>query len=1158
MRTVRGTARSTAPAVGAPASAGGAARGSPIAVAVLGPIAAARAGTAVDLGAPRQRAVLAALALGRGRPVAVDTIVDQVWGGAPPPGVGTTLQGYVAALRRALEPDRPSRAPAGVLVTAPPGYALCADDLDVAGFEAEVGAAHAALAGLEPLGRPALAGPELEQAVARSDAALARWRGTPYAELPDAPQAAAERTRLDELRLMALEDRAVACLALGRHVTVVAEIEGLVASHPLRERLWELLAIGLSRCGRHAEALDALRRVRELLDEELGLRPSPALQQLQSALLRHDPALAWVAPSSPAVRLAAAPDASDDRRTAPVTDTAVGEPPVAPWPLCGRERELTRLLEALDTVLAEPGGTSRASERASAAAPVCVALTGEPGIGKSRLAAELAVRARAAGVRVLRGRCSQDDGAPPLWPWRAVLAGLGVAAEEDEVAAEDVGAAFRVWERICAHVIAAAERRPLLLLLDDLHWADPSSLRVLRLLVETAPLGSRLLVVATWRRHPPPDGALADLAETLARQHAVRLDLEGLGPEATAALFEAVAEREPGPDTAARLHETTEGNPFFLVEYARLAAAHAEAGVPAQVPAAVSDVLRRRIDRLPPDGVRVLRLAAVLGRRFDLPTLAAVTGLAEDDLLDALDPAVIAGLVREDGIDRFVFGHALVRDALRSGLPSSRRARAHAAVAAALAGVAGRETEVARHWLAAGPSYADRAWPAAAGAAAVARRLHAYEEAADLLRAALAAMDEDPAAGPADRYAVLMALVDAYRWSAQQPLLARCAEEAIASARLMDDPEAVARAACSATQSVLWRSAPPGETNAVVVGALRESLAGLSGPDDALRCRAMLALANEIDEDAEEERSRLVEEATAMARRLDDPVLVLDACLVGFVALWVARTVGERRDKAVEAMTLARATGREHEYVVAATLHAVVLGELGLPPQMWAAAQVAREAARRLRIPFAEMVLHGMEVPWLALAGEFEECERRMAELASLSSRMSHSDVDEAVLGCTLVVRLWQGRAGEMLPVLRRLSGQMMDFAPSIAVYLWRAGHHDEAREQVERHVDWFAHDRPVPLPTLGHTAEMSLYLGLAEVGVRCAERLAAHADLTLGYGSVLALGPVSAYLAMAQAAAGEREAARAWADRALAFAREHRLTAFADWYVGLRAQYDF
>ena len=363
---------------------------------------------------------------------------------------------------------------------------------------------------------------------------------------------------------------------------------------------------------------------------------------------------------------------------------------------------------------------------------------------------------------MLVGRCSQDEGAPPLYPWASVLAGLGSdlpsVGSGDE--ADDSASRFRAWEAIARTLLEAARDRQLLVVLDDLHWADTSTLRVLRLLAETAQSG-RLLVVCTWRHRPPPTGQLAVVADMLARRHALRLELDGLSAEEAAEVVTSVAEASPTATEADALRHRTDGNPFFLVEYARLARDGGDlAALLAEEhpPAAVNDVLSRRIAALPEPTVSALRHACVVGREFDVPTLAAVLGTTEDAVVDDLEPALAAGLVGEFGVDRFRFAHALVRDTAYAALSRSRRGRMHARTAGVLAGVRGRENEVARHWLAAGPSYADRAWRAARSAATAALELYAYDEAVSLLSGALTALDDDPAATGEERFDLLLAL----------------------------------------------------------------------------------------------------------------------------------------------------------------------------------------------------------------------------------------------------------------------------------------------------------------------------------------------------------------------------------------------------------------
>ena len=1113
-------------------------------VRVLGPVEVSLAGEPMDLGTPKQRALVTALTLSRGRPVSVEGIVDLLWEDAAPPGVTATLQAYVSQLRRVLEPERERRAPATVLVTVAPGYALRVPDesVDAHRFEHAVTGAHRRLQPLEGWRGSPLGAAELTATLAELDGALALWRGTAYAELGDAPSAVAERARLDELRLMALEDRAVAALALGDHARVAAELEALTTAHPLRERLWALRALALVRSGRQADALEVLRQVRELLDEELGLELSAPLRDLQTAVLRQDAALDWVAPEPGT----AAPVAAE-----PATSTAEPAPAeqVAPWPMAGRGSELA-LLEAA-VASAASGFSSYA------------VLTGDPGIGKSRLAAELVLRARRQGARVLIGRCSQDDGAPPLWPWRSVLEGIGAAAlvagDEAAEVAEDEGGQFRAWERIVDAVCSAARDRTTLVVLDDLHWADTSTLRVLRLLVDTTDQ-ARLLVLVTWRSHPEPAGALAEVAEALARMHAIRLELGGLPAAEVATVYESVSSRGLTTGQALALRERTDGNPFFLVELARLAGERGDPDAARdQLPTAVADVVNRRLQRLPDPTVSALRTAAVIGRDFDTATLAEVTGIDEDDLLDVVEPAQAAGLVREDGIDRYVFAHALVRDTLRAGVSASRAARAHARVAEALGRRPGRETEVAWHWREAGPSYADRAWRAAVAAAALARRLHAYDQAAELLEGALVSLEGDAQAGLRERYDVLMVLVEAYRWAAQLPDLVRVVEEAISVGKQLRDPEAVARAAIATTQRSLWRSAPPGMLNETVVSALRGSLDRLPGEDGELRCRTLLSLANETQEHASiQERRALVDEGLAMARRLGDPELLMDSLQVAFVALWVPQNAPRRLDQVTEALALAEATGNERSVVVSATLRAVVLNELGRPAEMWRAVERARAEAQRLRIAFGEVMLDGLVVPWLAMAGRVEECAATLDHLRALAARISHNGAEEAEISATLALRLWQGRSLEMVPVLEGFDQSVYPFASSIAVYLWRAGEHERARSYHAENGAPLEHENDVSLLAWCHGAELSLYLAEAQLAARCYELLVPFAGYNACAGSALALGPVDAFLAMAAAATGERELAARHADDALALAAAWEVPLVAEWLLEQRRIYAF
>jgi DNA-binding SARP family transcriptional activator len=270
---------------------------------ILGPLEVVDDGRAVDLGGPRQRAVLALLLLHAGEAVPADRLIEEIWSGSPPEGAAGTLQSYVSKLRRELGRE--------TIVTRGGGYAIEAGpaDLDLRRFERLTA---------EASGLPAA------QAATRLREALSLWRGPALGELAYESWAQAPIGRLEELRLAALERRIEADLELGRHTVLSAELSTLVQEHPLRERLHELRMLALYRSGRQAEALEAYRFARETLVEEVGIEPGPALRELEKAILRQDDELGGrTAPRSAATRsiLVAA---SNDAAILPLV--AVAEP----------------------------------------------------------------------------------------------------------------------------------------------------------------------------------------------------------------------------------------------------------------------------------------------------------------------------------------------------------------------------------------------------------------------------------------------------------------------------------------------------------------------------------------------------------------------------------------------------------------------------------------------------------------------------------------------------------------------------------------------------------------------------------------------------------------------------------------------------------------
>ncbi|WP_205751867.1 BTAD domain-containing putative transcriptional regulator [Cryptosporangium phraense] len=662
---------------------------------VLGPLTASGPAGAVDLKGPAHRSVIARLLVARGRVVPVSVLVDDLWDGTSPEGAVGAVQTFVAALRKSLEPDRAPRAPARLLVTAGPGYALRASDVDAWEFEAEVTAAGWSGGGAA----------DAAAAAGRLSAVLGLWRGPAYAEFAERPWARAEVARLDELRLLAIERRAEALLAAGRAAEAVADLEAFTDTHPARESGRRLLALALYRTGRPADALASLRRARRALAEADGLDPSPDLRRLEADILAQSPSL----DPAPAGPLTVGTPPSNDVR-----------PPGHERPhsdvdrLVGRERELRQLADAAEDAIAR--GRLRVG-----------LIAGEAGAGKTALAEELAARVDGYGWTSATGTNPDDEGLPAAWPWTQILGSLARVVPSPP----EPGASRFQWHRaVAAYLTDVATRAPLLLVVDDLHWAGPETLALFAALA-AEPIAAPILLVATYRSTDPPR-ALADVLGRVARAEPARVYLGGLPADAIPAVVRGVIGHDVDASTAATIHRRTGGNPFFVRELARLV----ESGELDAVPPGVRDVVRYRIAGLASPVRDVLRRAAVLGPEID-------PDLLEDADLTALEVATARGFLVERGPGRFAFAHALVRDALDADVSRSRRARWHTAAAELLERLRPGDVDaLARHYLLADtPETAARAARYARAAAERAERRSAPLEAARLWRAALTAFD---------------------------------------------------------------------------------------------------------------------------------------------------------------------------------------------------------------------------------------------------------------------------------------------------------------------------------------------------------------------------------------------------------------------------------
>ncbi len=837
----------------------------------LGPVEAVVADRLVDLGAPKQRALLALLVSLVGQPVAVDVILEALWAGHPPPSATTSLQAYVANLRKALEPDRAPRTPATVLRTCPGGYLLDGRvvDIDVHRF------CERATAGRQAWDRG-----DPQRALSEFEAGLALWRGQPYAEVATATWVVPDVARLEELRLSVAEKHCAALLAVGAHEVAVAELEAFIQAHPLREYGCELLSLALYRAGRQADALGVLRAIQKRLAEELGIDPGPALQCLEREILNQDPALDWH--PAPAVSTMTAPS----RRTAAQRVLLTGP---QPSPLAdeeeifvGREVALRKLAEALSAAAAGRGRV--------------VTVSGEPGIGKTCLLRRFA---KLAGVPVLWGTCPEHVAAPPLWLWEQVLRAVGNCFPQLSVpgpvaelldgdtqhlvdGSDVTGATLRRFEAIVEYLTDASRAAPLVVLLDHLQRADLSSLRLLAHLAESVP-ASRLLLVVSYRSGEP--AALAEVLAALARAGMTRIELNALDTQETQTLASTLLHQEVSDRTAEGLWARTEGNPFFLRELVKLLTSEQRLDQPrtAPVPVPVREVVLRRIARLPQTAAEVLTVAAIVGRHFDIKVVAEAAAVETEAALEALDTAVAAGVIVEDQqrLGWFRFTHALAAEALYETTGRLRRAHLHrrigAAAARAWTGNTERAAEIARHWLLAAeldPTAAAHASAHAATAARIADARLAFEVAATLWRQALTAADlagnED-----LDRYPLLTglgtSLYRAGRPGEGLPLFIQAMDETLKAhdARGDVDSSRLVTAAVAAVSEVNWYPVKHGEVHGRLVEVLEHALSLMTDPVQRALILSCLAVARYHDGDPVR-RAALSDEALALARPTTD------------------------------------------------------------------------------------------------------------------------------------------------------------------------------------------------------------------------------------------------------------------------------------------------
>ncbi|MEU8268690.1 BTAD domain-containing putative transcriptional regulator [Sphaerisporangium sp. NPDC049002] len=1007
---------------------------------VLGPVEAYGDDGEVDLGGLRQRAVLARLLVARGQVVPVDTLLFDLWTDEGAKGAQSGLQVYISRLRRVLEPGRPRGGPNRLLVTVASGYALrtAPEQVDALRFEAMVRAAGKYLDNDDP--EPARTGLET---------ALGLWRGTPYSDFAEQQWAEAEVSRLAELRLVARERHADAGLRFGLHAETVPDLEALTGENPLREEGWRLLALGLYRCGRQGDALAALRRARMTLADELGIDPGPALRKMESDILSQDPALELTLPQRPRFEVAGT---WPPRPESPAADL----PPLSPEPFVGRDAELARLTGAAPHALAG---------RFTAAV-----VGGDPGAGKTTLVRQLGLELSRQGWITASGGCPDSSATPPGWAWVEVLRMLvavrgageygsllapllddAAPADEDDQAS----GGFRLHRAVGGYIAGIAREAPVLLTLEDLHWADDQTLALLRALPSLLAT-SRVLLVVTCR-----DGELndqqSDVLAALARLGPVRVGLEGLDEDAVAELVRATCVREVDEDAVSRIIERTGGNPFFVRETVRLLDSEATgdrataAEVISEVPSGVRDVLRRRITRLPVTAQQILLQAAVIGRDVDIDVLVDVSG-DEDAVVDAVEAGLLAGLVTEPGPGMLRFDHDLVRDTLYSDASRLRRSRLHAAVASVIESRSASDVAaLAHHYDSAGTvETAAKAVHYAGLAAEQAERRFAHREAATLWERAITAFDRaHPLGGPPkERLLLQLRLIKALALCGDMAAARARRREAMDAALPLGDLEMTARIAASVAVPYKGIARDLTRTAWEIVDVTERALIELPPGEQSLRASLLATLALELEGSATGRGYEASLEAEELARQSGDPALLAVALSGRLRQSYVITVVDEREAIGRELLEVGAASG---QIAVQALAHLVLMecaAARGDFAEADAQIRAAERLARRYDLPAPSAVGAWYAGMRMMITGDYAGAERTYRNAARLTARAGMLEGRQDLpLITTFCLRLVDGKAADMVESLeeahRRGAKWTLD---AYAVALASAGHIKDAR----------------------------------------------------------------------------------------------------------------
>ena len=820
----------------------------------------------------------------------------------------------------------------------------------------------------------------------------------------------------------------------------------------------------------------------------------------------------------------------------------------------GRERELAELRASLAGVA---GGRGQ-----------LFCLVGEPGIGKTRLAEEIATDAERGGAKVAWGRCWEGGGAPAFWPWTQALRHcaatinprasdallpstalqmLGLTRESaSEVASPENWlratmlsglpssgspfdpARFQMFDSLAAYLKRLSNDTPLVLVLDDLHAADADSLHLLRFVARDL-LQSRILILATYRETEVRLSAEhANLLSSIGREGRT-IHLGGLSAAEVAAFAKNSAVLTPDDRLVSTLCDVTEGNPFFLDETLRLLLADRSTSLQERIasglviPDGVREAIRKKVAPLSSNARDTIEVASVIGREFDMHLLLQVSGLTVAQCGARLAEAVSHDIVKDlgDAAGHFRFTHAMIPETLAADIPRLRLMQLHQQIAQSLEQLHRDDLtdylpQLAEHYARSLPAGSrDKAVEFARRGARRAMRQLAYEEGARLFQMALDALATLPSPEQAATCALTIELGEALTRAGYVDRSREVFEGASALARKSNDSDGLAKAALG----IGIQSSTAGTVDRTLVEMLEEALRSSGNRDSAQKAMLLARLAAALYWSDQHDRSvELSQSAVDMARRLADPLALIYTLCMWHYSLWGPDNLDARLKTAHEMVSLAERLQDREWALRSLEMHLADLLETGAMTEADADLKTYKELSGKTGS--ANSVVELSDAMRALLRGEFEEGERLAEDAMVVGQRRQESRALLSYAAQIGLIRFEQHRMGELEPILRAYVEQfpVLDVARSgLALAYVEAGREAEARVQFEylarddfaalrRDWNWLA--------TMSILATLCVFLRDRERAARIYELMLPYAERNIMIGwTEVCYGSASRYL---------------------------------------------